>query len=232
MGDIGLRLVAARLDELHPTQMTVGYDEVAFKRRAWSIQTREEKSRFIFEHPFPAVVGPNGHYYILDGHHLSCALLEEGIDKIRLLPVEDLSHLDQAEFWRIMERRNLIYPYAQGRRHDAEDMPKTLRELSDDPFRSLTAQVHRACQYGKDSSLFAEFRSADYLRNYISLSALRAYPERAFRYATKLLRNRASANRGGGIGLMTSARAGRPRCYGSLRSCDECSISAMAGQMG
>ena len=54
---------------------------------------------------------------LLDGHHLSCALLEEGVDEVFISPVEDLSHLNQAEFWRVMARRNLIYPYAQGRRH-------------------------------------------------------------------------------------------------------------------
>lgn len=114
-----------------------------------------------------------------------------------------------------MERRNLIYPYAQGQRHNFEDMPKTLRELADDPFRSLTARIHRACQYAKDPTPFAEFQSADFLRNHISCSALRAYPGRAFRYARKLLRNRASTDGREGTVSIRSGRIGRPRCYDS-----------------
>jgi hypothetical protein len=211
----GVRLVEAKLNELRPTQMTVGYDEVAFKRRNWNALTSEERSHFVCEHIFPAVLGPNGNYYILDGHHLGRALLEEGVDNVLILPVEDLSHLDQGSFWRVMERRNLIYPYAQGQRHNFEDMPKTLRELADDPFRSLTARIHRACQYAKDPTPFAEFQSADFLRNHISCSALRAYPGRAFRYARKLLRNRASTDGREGTVSIRSGRIGPPRCYDS-----------------
>lgn len=230
MSDTGKQRVEAKLEELRPTQMTVGYDEVAFKRRIWSAQTSEEKSRFIFEHPLPAVLGPNRHYYILDGHHLGRALLDEGIDKVRLSLVDDLSHLDPEKFWQVLERRNLIYPYVYGQRRDVEDMPKTLGELADDPFRSLAAQVRRACEYGKDPTPFAEFQWADYLRIHISFSTLRAYPERAFQYARKLLRKRASTYGGRAGTSSISSRVGRPRCHDSLRSCDECDARAM--QMG
>ena len=70
MGETGVQLVAAKLEALRPTQMTVGYDEVAFKRRNWKTLTSEEltseeKSRFVCEHPFPAVLGPRHIYYIL-----------------------------------------------------------------------------------------------------------------------------------------------------------------------
>ncbi|QBR70640.1 chromosome partitioning protein ParB [Beijerinckiaceae bacterium] len=208
--------------------MTLGYDEVAFKRRIWRAQTSDERSRFICEHPFPAVVGPKGEYYILDGHHLGRALFDEGVDKVRLSLIDDFSHLDPGMFWQVMERRNLIYPYDQGRRRDFEDMPKSLRDLLDDPFRSLAAQVRRFCQYGKDPTPFVEFQWADYLRNHISFSTLRAYPERAFKYARRLLQKRAT-NLGGKVGAnsMPPAQSGRPRCYHSLRSCDECDARAL-----
>lgn len=143
MGDIGVGWVETKLEELRPTQMTLGYEEVAFKRRIWRAQTSDARSRFICEHPFPAVVGPKGEYYILDGHHLGRALFDEGVDKVRLSLIDDFSHLDPGMFWQVMERRNLIYPYDQGRRRDFEDMPKSLRDLLDDPFRSLAAQVRR-----------------------------------------------------------------------------------------
>jgi hypothetical protein len=70
--------------------MTVGYDEVAFKRRNWKALTSEEKSRFVCEHPFPAVLGPRRIYYLLDGHHLGRALLEEGIDEVLISPVASI----------------------------------------------------------------------------------------------------------------------------------------------
>ncbi len=169
------RLVEVKLDELRPTQVTIGYDEVAFKRRQWFERTDEEKRRFIFEHRFPAVRGPNSYYYVVDGHHLGRALLEEGVGAVRLSLIENMSHLDEVVFWRVVNRRRLIYPYdAQGRRRDFAEMPKALSELTDDPFRGLAARVRRTGEYEKDSTPFAEFRWAEYFRNYITLAALRA----------------------------------------------------------
>lgn len=212
----GVRLIEAKPEDLCPTQLTVGYDEVAFKRENWKALNSEEKSRFLAGHPFPAVAGPNHRYYILDGHHLGRAFLEEGVEAVYLCPVEDFSHLDRAKFWQVMEWRNLVYPYALGQRCDFEDFPETLRDLADDPFRSLVAKVHRACRYGKDSTPFAEFHAAEFLRSHISFRKLKAYPKKVFSLARELLRKRAS-----------SARLAHPACYGSSHSCKDCDATAM-----
>jgi hypothetical protein len=82
----GVRLIEAKPEDLCPTQMTVGYDEAAFKREIWKVLTGEEKIRFLAGHPFPAVAGPNRRYYILDGHHLGRAFLEEGVEAVYLCP--------------------------------------------------------------------------------------------------------------------------------------------------
>jgi hypothetical protein len=217
------RLVEVKLDELRPTQVTIGYDEVAFKRRQWVERTDEEKRRFIFEHRFPAVRGPNSYYYVVDGHHLGRALLEEGVGAVRLSLIENMSHLDEIAFWRVMNRRRLIYPYdAQGRRRDFAEMPKALSELTDDPFRGLAARVRRTGEYEKDSTPFAEFHWAEYFRNYITMAALRTFPERALECAKKLVREGSSTcgARFGGVSEHSSAE----RCPGvrnGVRLCDE-----------
>lgn len=218
-----MQLVEVKLRELRPTQMTVGYDEVAFKRRQWSTRTSEEKSRFIFEHPFPAVLGPDATYYILDGHHLGRALFEEEVEVVRLSLVENLSHLDLGEFWRLMNQRGLMHPHdAHGRRRDPKEMPKTVGDLADDPFRSLAAQVRRAGVYAKDPTPFAEFQWANYFRRHISFAAVRAYPERALECAKKLARDDASIC-GAGFGgvLKSSSLACCPSVHNGLRLCDE-----------
>ncbi len=187
------RLVEAKLDELPPTQVTIGYDEVAFKRRQRVERAHEERRRFIFEHRFPPVRGPNSYYYLVDGHHLGRALLEEGVGAVRISLIENMSHLDEIEFWRVMNRRRLIYPYdAQGRRRDFVEMPKVLSELTDDPFRGLTARVRRTGEYGKDSTPFTEFRWAERFRNHTTLAALGTFPERALECAKKLVREGSS----------------------------------------
>jgi hypothetical protein len=217
------RLVELKLDELRPTQVTIGYDEVAFKRRQWVERTDEEKRRFIFEHRFPAVQGPSSCYYVVDGHHLGRALLEERVGAVRLCLIENMSHLDETEFWRVMNWRRLIYPYdALGRRRDFAEMPKALSELTDDPFRGLAARVRRTGEHEKDSAPFAEFQWAECFRNYITLPALRTYPERALECAKKLVREGHSTcgARFGGV-LEHSSAERCPSVRNGVRLCDE-----------
>ena len=187
--DDAQKLIELKLEELRPTQVTVGFDEIALKRRQWRARTSEEQTRRIFEHPFPAVRGPNANYYMIDGHHLGYALLEEGVDLVWIRPVDDgLSHLNVTEFWRVMDERGLTHPYdAQGRRCDYAEMPGTLRELVDDPFRSLVARMRRSSECPKNLAPFAEFQWVNHLRNRIRLETLRADPEQAIDIARKLV---------------------------------------------
>lgn len=217
------RLVEAKLSELRPTQVTVGYDEVAFKRRQWVERADEENCRFIFEHHFPAVQGPSSYYYIVDGHHLGRALLEEGVGTVWLSLIENMSHLDETEFWRVMNSRRLIYSYdALGRRRDFAEMPKALSELTDDPFRGLAARVRRSGEHEKDSTPFAEFQWAESFRNYISLPALRTYPERALECAKELVREGSSTCGARFGGVLDHSSAERcPSVRNGVRLCDE-----------
>jgi hypothetical protein len=190
MGGAHAQLLEERLEKLRPTQMTVGFEEVALKRRKFRALPIEGKRRFVSDHPFPAVLGPGRRHYITDGHHLGRALLEEGFDEVRVSLAEDLSHFDAAAFWREMDRRWLSFPFdASGRRHPFENMPRSLRELTDDPFRSLAARVRRTGEYPKDSTPFAEFKWAEYFRRRLSLEGLSAFPELALQCARKLARN-------------------------------------------
>ena len=190
MSNARAQLLEQKLEKLRPTQMTVGYEEVALKRKKLSALTREGKRRFVFDHPFPAVLGPGESHYITDGHHLGRALLEEGLGTVRVSLTEDLSHFDAAAFWKEMDRRGLSFPFdAWGQRQAFEKMPQSLRELTDDPFRSLAARFRRAGEYPKDSTPFAEFKWADYFRGRLSVEAVKAFPELALQCARKLARN-------------------------------------------
>jgi hypothetical protein len=190
MGGAHAEFLEEHLERLRPTQMTVGFEEVALKRKTFRALTAEGKRRFAFQHPFPAMRGLGGRYYIMDGHHLGRALLEEGAAVAAVSLIDDLSHFDGPAFWREMDRRGLSLPFdACGRRQPFEKMPQSLRELTDDPFRSLAARVRRAGEYQKDSIPFAEFKWAEYFRRRLSVAALRAFPELALQCARKLARN-------------------------------------------
>jgi hypothetical protein len=59
---------------LRPTQVTVGMGEVKEKR----LRRRgaKDKTEFLAWHLVPALLGPNGHRYVLDHHHLARALAD------------------------------------------------------------------------------------------------------------------------------------------------------------
>ena len=64
-----------------------------------------------------------------------------------------------------MDNRNWMHPFdAKGRRRHYRDIPKSVVELVDDPFRSLAGELRRAGGFAKDTTPFSEFLWADFLR--------------------------------------------------------------------
>ena len=182
-----LHLVPARLDRLRPTQITVGYREVQVKRGHWKTLGKKARAAAIDTHWFPAVLGPEGEYFIVDHHHLGLALLEEGESKARVMVLKDLSWLEAEVFWRMMEHNLWVHPYgADGKRRDYASVPKALTQLADDPYRSLAGEMRTAGGYAKDATPFSEFLWADYLRPRIGRSAIRKDFDRALSDALAL----------------------------------------------
>jgi hypothetical protein len=166
-------LISVPLNELRPTQMTVGLAEVAAKREEWA--GLGKKARKLQREPwFPSVIGPKGRYYIVDHHHLGLALQEAGIHAAWLVVLQDYATLDAERFWRVMEFRQWAHPYdAKGRRQEYGAIPKRLSGLQDDPYRSLAGFVRRGGGYAKDATPFAEFLWADFFRPQIDVKLLR-----------------------------------------------------------
>jgi hypothetical protein len=64
-----------------------------------------------------------------------------------------------------MDNRNWMHPYdAEGVRRPYRDIPKSVADLIDDPFRSLAGELRRAGGFAKDTTPFSEFLWADFLR--------------------------------------------------------------------
>lgn len=188
-------LVDVELESLRPTQMTVGFEEVAIKRQAWVGLEHDERSHFLSSHWFPGVKGPKDRYFIVDHHHLGLALLEESVSKVKLLLLKDFSVLDTAEFWTVMDHHQWAHSYdAQGRRCAMTDIPSRLQRLADDPYRSLAGAVRRAGGFPKDQQPFAEFLWADFFRHRISAKLLKADPARAQEKALDLAHDRRAAH--------------------------------------
>ena len=79
--------------------------------------------------------------------------------------IANLSRLDIDAFWTVMDNRSWMHPFdAKGVRRHYSDIPKSITDLVDDPFRSLAGELRRAGGFAKDTTPFCEFLWADFLR--------------------------------------------------------------------
>jgi hypothetical protein len=154
---------------LRPTQMTVGMREVREKRKRFRHhKSRKKQAELIGRHMIPVVLGPDKRYYVIDHHHLARALHDEGIEDILVTVVADLTMVERDAFWGVLDNKRWVYPYnARGERCHFREIPKTVAELKDDPFRSLAGELRRAGGFSKDTTPFSEFLWADFLRRRI-----------------------------------------------------------------
>jgi hypothetical protein len=168
-------LTPVAIADLRPTQITVGFREVAEKRQSWRARSDAKGGAFLGSHMIPVILGPKGRLYVIDHHHLARALLDEGQDKILTNTVADLSTLTKDSFWVVMDCKGWCHPYdATGKRRDFAAIPTAVAALVDDPFRSLAGELRRAGGYAKDTTPFSEFIWADFLRNRIKRAAVEA----------------------------------------------------------
>ena len=155
--------------DLRPTQMTVGMREVKEKRKRFREEKGKKQGEIIGKHMIPVVFGPDKRCYVVDHHHLARALHDEGIKDILVTVIGDLRMVEKDAFWGVMDNKRWVYPYdAKGERRRFRDLPKTVADLKDDPFRSLAGELRRMGGFAKDTTPFSEFLWADFLRRKIA----------------------------------------------------------------
>ena len=157
--------------ELRPTQITVGMREVTAKQKRWQQIEKKKRADFLGKHMIPVIRGPKDHLYVIDHHHLSLALHNEGEKNVAVSAIADLRALSKDEFWVHMDNRSWVHPYdASGRRRDYADLPHSVTEMKDDPFRSVAGELRRMGGFAKDTTPFSEFLWADFLRRRMNKS--------------------------------------------------------------
>jgi hypothetical protein len=135
----------------------------------------------------PVIRGPKGHYFVVDHHHLSLALHNEGVDDVLVTVMADLQTLADDEFWVFLDNRSWVHPYdAAGRRRSYDEIPRRITGLKDDPFRSLAGELRRSGGFAKDTTPFSEFLWADFLRRRIDRGTAKKDFEKAMKQAMKL----------------------------------------------
>jgi hypothetical protein len=171
-GDVCL----CELSALHPTQTSVGMAEVRIKAEKLKdeLQRRGERNflKYLLKHDKeePVIIGPGGIFYVTDHHHLARALYDLGESNTYCMIVDDLSDKKVDDFWKRMKDSNEVYLKDQnGNAITPSDLPSSIKDLSNDPFRSLAGAVRESCGFEKSDKSssaedYLEFQWAEYLR--------------------------------------------------------------------
>lgn len=180
------------INRLRPTQITVGFREVASRRKRWKSEATEDKrEKFLRSHLIPVILGPHEEHYIIDHHHLVLALHHQGLEKVYVTVVADLSSLEDDVFWFVLDQRSWMHPFDQkGRRCSYREIPRRIDALVDDPFRSLAGELRRAGGFAKDTTPYSEFLWADFLRRRMSSKDLKREFDRALQRALRLAKSK------------------------------------------
>jgi len=179
------------ISELRPTQITVGMREVEERRKHLRARRKAVGANYFERHMIPVVLGPKQRHYVIDHHHLALALHAEGVEEMFVTVVADFSVLDQDAFWIVLDNRGLMHPFnSKGRRCSYQEIPHTIDELVDDPFRSLAGALRRAGGFAKDTTPFSEFLWADFLRRRMKRASLKQNFDRALAAAHVLSKSK------------------------------------------
>ena len=176
--------------DLRPTQITVGMREVKAKQKGWREKKGKKGGEFLGKHMIPVILGPDDRHYVIDHHHLARALHEEGVKNVLVTVVANLSMVDRDTFWTFLDNRSWMHRFDdKGRRRHYKDIPKSVRDLVDDPFRSLAGELRRAGGFAKDTTPFSEFLWADFLRRRIKRKLVELDFDRAIIVAMKFAKS-------------------------------------------
>ncbi len=191
----GGRYGSFAIDALRPTQMTLGYDLVARKRRRWRSYNGAQRRVTLRAHPLQVVIDPDGAPWMIDRHHLVRALHEEGVARIPARILRLPRRMAGMPFPYALQALGWLHPFdAGGRLRTPDELPHHIGALVDDPYRSLAGRLRDAGGYTKAGAPFAEFRWADFLRCHLPPERLAADPQAALREALWLARSPAAAD--------------------------------------
>lgn len=164
-----MKLSKFKILDLKPTQFAVGMLEVDEKIQLARQFSKKELKAYVRDNPVPVVLSPQKELYVVDHHHFLCVCYHVGIKKVYVDVTKDFSKskMSYVGFWRWMFRNRSAYPYCQfgeGPRK-ALYLPRDIRGLADDPYRSLAWFVRKAGAFENSDKNFAEFRWANFFRS-------------------------------------------------------------------
>jgi hypothetical protein len=158
-----------QIADLRPTQLTLGFSEVAERAAKLEKQSPTDRKSYLEKKAIPHVIGPGKRIYMVDHHHLARALWSINIREAVLGDtLADWSDLDDRPFWRKMEKNGYCWPIdTDGNRRPFAAIPHHVSELADNVWRSLARRVRGEAFEDQDTP-FQEFIWGDYFRTFMS----------------------------------------------------------------
>jgi hypothetical protein len=185
------------ISELHPTQFTVGYWEIDLRVKYIAGKDAKKIKNELETHIGKIVVGPNGEPYIIDRHHLACIMSITGQSPFIYATVEaNFGNMTPDSFWNEMIARKWTFLYDNKGKGplDPKLLPKTIKDMQDDPYRSLAWAVRRQDGYKKSEEPFSDFKWADFFRTRIKIDEKNPNMEQAIEEAMKICHDAAAKN--------------------------------------
>ena len=151
------------IDALHPTQGGVGQIQVDETQATLAGMSAKQLDKLMKKKEIPVVIAPDGGYWLVDRHHLTKALWQQGIKDARVKVIGRLQ--DKANFWSQMQNNHWAWlKDEKGQPLTPEQLPTRIDQLPDYPYRTLAGLLQDAGYFRKDKQVyFVEFAWASWL---------------------------------------------------------------------
>ena len=151
------------INQLHPTQAGVGQLQVDETQKKLTTKSPEQLEKYMKKKEIPVVVDASGQYWLVDRHHLTKALWQQGVKDVTVNIIARLNH--KASFWRDMQDSHWAWLRDEkGNAISPDQLPTHIGKLPDYPYRSLAGELQDAGYYSKREQVyFVEFAWASWL---------------------------------------------------------------------
>jgi hypothetical protein len=166
--------IPTQVAALHPTQMTVSGAHVErIRGRLRTAVAQGQLEDFLTWYPISAVRGPGERLYVIGEHATARALADQEVATCLVVVRKDVSDVRAERFWVVMESEGWAFPIDEsGRRRGFGAIPHDLRQLKDDPYRTLAVALREAGAYEDVKGIPAEFAWAAFLRSCVPAATL------------------------------------------------------------
>lgn len=202
--DSAQALLEIPLRSLRPTQLCIGLAEIRGRINDFAKDSLEQRRQYLQTKPVPLVRNPMGDLWMVDRHHRLRGLMEIDPEATAFgYIVHELNTASRSESLAQLQSKGWLYLH-DGRGlgpHHPGELPDTLLELQDDPYRSLVWKLKKEKVIRPAPLIpFHEFRWGAWLRsrNLPPFHSLNLEP--ALPVARALARSRAAAHLAGWIG--------------------------------